>query len=125
MAILDIAKRSCINCFLTVCLSLPSYVYKCVCQQHSELLYNDLTTKIANHLQQVSTSLEVSKCKSTKSVLRSCKSSIFFPFFFQASPPEYLIENFNVAFTQYTASLQCIVPVFMYLVCIFLYISYQ
>uniref|UniRef100_H3BZV5 CDK2 associated cullin domain 1 n=1 Tax=Tetraodon nigroviridis TaxID=99883 RepID=H3BZV5_TETNG len=67
-----------------------SYVYKCVCQQHSELLYNDLTTKIANHLQQVSTSLEV-------------------------SPPEYFIENFNTAFTQYTASLQCIVPVFMYL----------
>ncbi|TNM99743.1 CDK2-associated and cullin domain-containing protein 1 [Takifugu flavidus] len=67
-----------------------SYVYKCVCQQHSELLYNDLTAKIANHLQQVSTSL-------------------------QASPPEFLIENFNIAYTQYAASLQCIVPVFMYL----------
>ncbi|TNN33235.1 CDK2-associated and cullin domain-containing protein 1 [Liparis tanakae] len=67
-----------------------SYVYKCVCQQHSELLYNDLTMKITNHLQQVSTHL-------------------------QASPPEDFIENFNVALTQYTASLQCIVPVFMYL----------
>nr|XP_033468368.1 CDK2-associated and cullin domain-containing protein 1 [Epinephelus lanceolatus] len=67
-----------------------SYVYKCVCQQHSELLYNDLTLKITNHLQQVSTHL-------------------------QASPPENFIENFNVALTQYTASLQCIVPVFMYL----------
>ncbi|XP_031694131.1 CDK2-associated and cullin domain-containing protein 1 [Anarrhichthys ocellatus] len=67
-----------------------SYVYKCVCQQHSELLYNDLTLKITNHLQQVSTHL-------------------------QASPPEDFIENFNVALTQYTASLQCIVPVFMYL----------
>lgn len=67
-----------------------SYVYKCVCQQHSELLYNDLTTKITNHLQQVSTRL-------------------------QASPPEDFIENFNVVLTQYTASLQCIVPVFMYL----------
>ncbi|KAK5882095.1 hypothetical protein CesoFtcFv8_020717 [Champsocephalus esox] len=67
-----------------------SYVYKCVCQQHSELLYNDLIIKLTNHLQQVSTHL-------------------------QASPPEDFIENFNVALTQYTASLQCIVPVFMYL----------
>ncbi|KAF1375979.1 hypothetical protein PFLUV_G00225810 [Perca fluviatilis] len=67
-----------------------SYVYKCVCQQHSELLYNDLTLKITNHLEQVSTHL-------------------------QARPPEDFIENFNVALTQYTASLQCIVPVFMYL----------
>ncbi|CAI5653510.1 CDK2-associated and cullin domain-containing protein 1 [Oreochromis niloticus] len=67
-----------------------SYVYKCVCQQHSELLYNDLTSKITGHLQQVSTHL-------------------------QASPLENFIENFNVALTQYIASLQCIVPVFMYL----------
>lgn len=77
---------------LSVCLSLSSYVYKCVCQQHSELLYNDLTTKIANHLQQVSTSLEVSKCKSTKSVLRSCKSSIFFPFFFLSGQPTRVLN---------------------------------
>ncbi|XP_076022863.1 CDK2-associated and cullin domain-containing protein 1 [Genypterus blacodes] len=67
-----------------------SYVYKCVCQQHSELLYTDLTSKITRHLQEVSTHL-------------------------QASPPENFIENFNIALTQYTASLQCIVPVFMYL----------
>uniref|UniRef100_A0A3Q4B123 Cullin N-terminal domain-containing protein n=1 Tax=Mola mola TaxID=94237 RepID=A0A3Q4B123_MOLML len=66
------------------------YVYKCVCQQHSELLYNDLASKITSHLQQVSAHL-------------------------QASPAENLIENFNVALAQYTASLQCIVPVFMYL----------
>ncbi|XP_038140077.1 CDK2-associated and cullin domain-containing protein 1 [Cyprinodon tularosa] len=66
------------------------YVYKCVCQQHSELLYGDLTSKITAHLQQVSTQL-------------------------QASPPQSLIENFNVALTQYLASLQCIVPVFIYL----------
>lgn len=39
---------------------------------------------------------------------------------FQASPPENFIENFNIALTQYTVSLQCIVPVFMYLVGIFL-----
>ncbi|XP_026165907.1 CDK2-associated and cullin domain-containing protein 1 isoform X2 [Mastacembelus armatus] len=60
-----------------------SYIYKCVCQQHSELLYNDLTSKITNHLQQVSTQLH-------------------------ASPPENFIENFNTALTQYTTSLQCI-----------------
>ncbi|KAM4729204.1 CDK2-associated and cullin domain-containing protein 1 isoform 2-T2 [Anableps anableps] len=66
------------------------YVYKCVCQQHSELLYGDLTSKITAHLQQVSTQL-------------------------QASPAENLIENFNIALTQYLASLQCIVPVFIYL----------
>lgn len=41
----------------------PSYVYKCVCQQHSELLYNDLTSKITGHLQQVSAHLQVSKPK--------------------------------------------------------------
>ncbi|XP_071337512.1 CDK2-associated and cullin domain-containing protein 1 isoform X2 [Trachinotus anak] len=35
-----------------------SYIYKCVCQQHSELLYNDLTSKITTHLQQVSTHLQ-------------------------------------------------------------------
>ncbi|XP_061547060.1 CDK2-associated and cullin domain-containing protein 1 isoform X2 [Phycodurus eques] len=34
-----------------------SCVYKCVCQQHSELLYNDLKSKIANYLQRVSTEL--------------------------------------------------------------------
>ncbi|XP_034538378.1 CDK2-associated and cullin domain-containing protein 1 isoform X2 [Notolabrus celidotus] len=67
-----------------------SYVYKCVCQQHSELLYNDLMHKISTHLQQVSIYLE-------------------------ASPPENIIENFNDVLSQYTASLQCIVPVFMYL----------
>lgn len=67
-----------------------SYVYKCVCQQHSELLYNDLMLKITTHLQQVS-------------------------IFLEASPPENIIENFNDVMNQYTASLQCIVPVFMYL----------
>uniref|UniRef100_A0A1A8M3W6 CDK2-associated, cullin domain 1 n=1 Tax=Nothobranchius pienaari TaxID=704102 RepID=A0A1A8M3W6_9TELE len=66
------------------------YVYKCVCQQHSELLYSDLTKKITSHLLEVSSRL-------------------------QASSPHNLIENFNVALTQYTASLECIVPVFIYL----------
>ncbi|XP_008320326.1 CDK2-associated and cullin domain-containing protein 1 isoform X2 [Cynoglossus semilaevis] len=67
-----------------------SYIYKCVCQQHSELLYNDLISKITSHLQHVSTHL-------------------------QASPQENFIQNFNVALTEFIASLQCIVPVFMYL----------
>ncbi|XP_066535183.1 CDK2-associated and cullin domain-containing protein 1 isoform X2 [Hoplias malabaricus] len=67
-----------------------SYVYKCVCQQHSELLYNDLIRKIASHLQQVSTDI-------------------------QGSPPERFIEKFNLALVQYTAAIQCIVPVFIYM----------
>ncbi|XP_072532899.1 CDK2-associated and cullin domain-containing protein 1 [Salminus brasiliensis] len=67
-----------------------SHVYKCVCQQHSELLYNDLIWKIVSHLQQVSSEL-------------------------QGSPPETFIEKFNLALTQYTAALQCIVPVFIYM----------
>nr|XP_057920223.1 CDK2-associated and cullin domain-containing protein 1 [Doryrhamphus excisus] len=67
-----------------------SYVYKCVCQQHSELLYVDLKSKIGHHLHQVSSQLH-------------------------AIPPENFIESFNTALTQYIASLQCIVPVFMYL----------
>ncbi|XP_077469329.1 CDK2-associated and cullin domain-containing protein 1 isoform X2 [Stigmatopora argus] len=67
-----------------------SYVYKCVCQQHSELLYSDLKSKIANHLHRVSAELH-------------------------NIPLENLIESFNEALTQYVASLQCIVPVFMYL----------
>uniref|UniRef100_A0A8C1RKS3 CDK2 associated cullin domain 1 n=1 Tax=Cyprinus carpio TaxID=7962 RepID=A0A8C1RKS3_CYPCA len=37
-----------------------SQVYKCVCQQHSELLYNDLMWKIRSHLEQVSSELQVS-----------------------------------------------------------------
>ncbi|XP_067092526.1 CDK2-associated and cullin domain-containing protein 1 [Osmerus mordax] len=67
-----------------------SYVYKCVCQQHSELLYKDLMSKITIHLQQVSSDLQI-------------------------CPPENFIESFNLALTQYTAALQCIVPVFIYM----------
>ncbi|KAM9803922.1 CDK2-associated and cullin domain-containing protein 1 [Neosynchiropus ocellatus] len=67
-----------------------SYVYKCVCQQHSELLYNDLTSKVTGHLQQVS-------------------------LYLQEVPPADFIESFNMVLTQYMASLQCIVPVFVYL----------
>ncbi|KAA0718401.1 CDK2-associated and cullin domain-containing protein 1 [Triplophysa tibetana] len=67
-----------------------SHVYKCVCQQHSELLYNDLMWKITCHLDRVSSEL-------------------------QASPAECFIENFNIALTQYTAALHCIVPVFIYM----------
>ncbi|KAJ8014340.1 hypothetical protein DPEC_G00039220 [Dallia pectoralis] len=67
-----------------------SYVYKCVCQQHSELLYKDLMLKITTHLKQVSSDLNI-------------------------SPPENFIENFNIALTRYIDALQCIVPVFIYM----------
>lgn len=67
-----------------------SYVYKCVCQQHSELLYKDLMSKITIHLQQVCSDLQI-------------------------SPQENFIENFNLALSQYTVALQCIVPVFIYM----------
>ncbi|XP_023864229.1 CDK2-associated and cullin domain-containing protein 1-like [Salvelinus sp. IW2-2015] len=67
-----------------------SYVYKCVCQQHSELLYKDLMLKITTHLQQVSSDLQI-------------------------VPPGNFIEFFNIALTQYTDALQCIVPVFIYM----------
>nr|XP_046209525.1 CDK2-associated and cullin domain-containing protein 1-like isoform X2 [Oncorhynchus gorbuscha] len=67
-----------------------SYVYKCVCQQHSELLYKDLMLKITTHLQQVSSDLQI-------------------------VPPGNFIEHFNIALTQYTDALQCIVPVFIYM----------
>lgn len=111
-----------LKCFteflLLLCFS--SYVYKCVCQQHSELLYSDLTLKIISHLQQVSTHLQVSKSKHSEWLCtahtEALKVTHTCVIIFQASPPENFIENFNVALTQYTASLQCIVPVFMYLV---------
>ncbi|KAL0964226.1 hypothetical protein UPYG_G00321080 [Umbra pygmaea] len=67
-----------------------SYVYKCVCQQHSELLYKDLLLKITTHLQLVSSDLDI-------------------------SPPGNFIEKFNIALTRYIDSLQCIVPVFIYM----------
>lgn len=70
-----------------------SCVYKCVCQQHSELLYKDLMLKITTHLQQVSSDLQI-------------------------VPQGNFIEYFNIALTQYTDALQCIVPVFIYMVCI-------
>ncbi|KAK1166321.1 CDK2-associated and cullin domain-containing protein 1 [Acipenser oxyrinchus oxyrinchus] len=37
-----------------------SCVYKCVCQQHSEQMYNDLIHKITDHLQHISEELQVS-----------------------------------------------------------------
>lgn len=41
---------------------------------------------------------------------------LFISSLLKASPPEHLIENFNLALTQYTAALHCIVPVFIYMV---------
>ncbi|KPP76573.1 CDK2-associated and cullin domain-containing protein 1-like, partial [Scleropages formosus] len=67
-----------------------SCVYKCVCQQHSELMYNDLIWKISTHLEHVSDEL-------------------------RCTPPESLIENFNSALTRYMAALQSIVPIFIYM----------
>ncbi|XP_017319652.1 CDK2-associated and cullin domain-containing protein 1 [Ictalurus punctatus] len=67
-----------------------SHVYKCVCQQYSELLYRDLMWKITSHLQQVCLDL-------------------------QDNRPESFVENFNLAFTQYMAAIQCIIPVFIYM----------
>ncbi|KAK3573579.1 hypothetical protein QTP86_028181 [Hemibagrus guttatus] len=67
-----------------------SHVYKCVCQQYSEHLYKDLLWKITSHLQQVCLEL-------------------------QDSQPESFVENFNLAFTQYMAAIQCIIPVFIYM----------
>nr|XP_015201995.1 PREDICTED: CDK2-associated and cullin domain-containing protein 1 isoform X1 [Lepisosteus oculatus] len=67
-----------------------SCVYKCVCQQHSEQMYNDLIQKITGHLQRVSDELQV-------------------------SPPEQYIEKFNSALTQYMGALQSIVPLFIYM----------
>ncbi|KAK2852930.1 hypothetical protein Q7C36_008131 [Tachysurus vachellii] len=67
-----------------------SHVYKCVCQQYSEQLYRDLIWKITSHLQQVCQELHESR-------------------------PESFVENFNIAFTQYMAAMQCIIPVFIYM----------
>lgn len=67
-----------------------SHVYKCVCQQHSELLYNDLLQKISVHLDQASAQLS-------------------------DYPSEGFIEAFNVILSQYTTAMQCIIPVFIYL----------
>ncbi|XP_060780621.1 CDK2-associated and cullin domain-containing protein 1 [Neoarius graeffei] len=67
-----------------------SHVYTCVCQQYSDHLYSDLIWKITSHLEQVCLEL-------------------------QDSRPESFVENFNLAFTQYMAAVQCIVPVFIYM----------
>lgn len=67
-----------------------SCVYKCVCQQHSEQMYNDLIHKITGHLQHISEEL-------------------------QASPPDQYIEKFDTALAQYMAALQSIVPLFIYM----------
>ncbi|KAG7462422.1 hypothetical protein MATL_G00184690 [Megalops atlanticus] len=67
-----------------------SCVYKCVCQQHSELMYSDLKRKITTHLEQVSHEL-------------------------QGSSPDTFIEKFNSALTHYMAALESIVPIFIYM----------
>ncbi|XP_035387728.1 CDK2-associated and cullin domain-containing protein 1 isoform X1 [Electrophorus electricus] len=84
-----------------------SHVYKCVCQQHSELLYNDLMQKITSHLQQVSLKLQKYVLFSWIQVTHGTSN--------WESPPESLIENFNHALIQYTFAHQCIVSVFIYM----------
>lgn len=39
-----------------------SCVYKCVCQQHSEIMYDDLIRKITTYLERVSDELQVKAC---------------------------------------------------------------
>ncbi|KAJ8250469.1 hypothetical protein COCON_G00223910 [Conger conger] len=67
-----------------------SCVYKCVCQQHSEMMYSDLKQKITTHLEQVSEDL-------------------------QACPADKFIEKFNCFLTRYMAALESIVPIFIYM----------
>ncbi|XP_035255324.1 CDK2-associated and cullin domain-containing protein 1 [Anguilla anguilla] len=67
-----------------------SCVYKCVCQQHSEMMYGDLKQKITAHLEQVSEDL-------------------------QACPTDKFIEKFDSVLTRYMAALESIVPIFIYM----------
>ncbi|XP_070540406.1 CDK2-associated and cullin domain-containing protein 1-like [Ptychodera flava] len=67
-----------------------SCVYKCVCQQHSEQMYNDLLTVISKHLERLSLEL-------------------------QSSPQESYVGSFNFALNQYTQALGGIVPIFNYM----------
>ncbi len=65
-------------CFNTCFCSSSSHVYKCVCQQHSELLYNDLMWKITSHLEQVSSELQVSAQTHLKSFFDDIHDKIWF-----------------------------------------------
>jgi predicted glycosyltransferase len=67
-----------------------SCVYKCVCKQFSERLYNDLLAKVAQHLQQLNTQIA-------------------------ADDPKTYIEKFNFALNQYLQALGGIVPIFNYM----------
>ncbi|XP_035671686.1 CDK2-associated and cullin domain-containing protein 1-like isoform X1 [Branchiostoma floridae] len=67
-----------------------SCVYKCVCQQHSERMYNDLMSLVIGHLQRVSQELK-------------------------SSPPDAYVERFNFAMTQYMQALGGIAPIFNYM----------
>ncbi|XP_074642617.1 CDK2-associated and cullin domain-containing protein 1-like [Tubulanus polymorphus] len=69
-----------------------SCVYKCVCKQFSERLYNDLCQKITTHLQQISIQLQTS----------SHDSKLY-------------IKEFHNALNQYLKALGGIVPIFNYM----------
>lgn len=67
-----------------------SCVYKCVCQQHSEMMYSDLKQKVMAHLELVSKDLQV-------------------------CPTDKFVEKFNCVLTRYMAALESIVPIFIYM----------
>lgn len=51
-----------------------SAAYKCVCQQHSETLFNDLMSHIQRHFARVAVQLQVISV----TILIDCKDSFFF-----------------------------------------------
>ncbi|KAI5610004.1 CDK2-associated and cullin domain-containing protein 1 [Silurus asotus] len=99
-----------------------SLVYKCVCQQYSEHLYSDLILKITSYLQQVCIKLQVRVVCIYLDILAAgyfgrylLINLNFLLLFSKDSRPESFVENFNLAFTQYMAAIQCIIPVFIYM----------
>jgi len=67
-----------------------SCVYKCVCKQFSERLYQDLINQVSSHLERLSVEL-------------------------QSHDPSVYIERFNFALNQYLQALAGIVPIFNYM----------
>ncbi|MBN3280215.1 CACL1 protein, partial [Polyodon spathula] len=90
-----------------------SCVYKCVCQQHSEQMYNDLIHKITVHLQHISQELEACDHADRVGNVPRCPGVFLIPRC--ASPPDQYIEKFDTALAQYMGALQSIVPLFIYM----------
>ncbi|XP_033102795.1 CDK2-associated and cullin domain-containing protein 1-like [Anneissia japonica] len=70
-----------------------SCVYKCVCQQHSEKMYEDLFQLIKEHLSSIHCELQD----------------------LHQSNPDYFLERFHQAMQKYNYSLKGIVPIFNYM----------